>query len=189
MAFHLSCKQRKSSAGKSQAGFSLIELMLAGLVMLVGLSGGLLLVLTAIASNNRNSMDSSGTILAQMTMEMIASVPANSGSTLTVVDCNPTSSSASHTINVTGGSTGAGAPLTSGGVVDFTQSQVTNYSMLYYACQASTGDRQMIYDIRWNVKTLSSNTKLVIVAAQRNGANNNAMLFAVPVSLKMIVGL
>lgn len=181
--------QGQPSPSRSQTGFTLLELLLAGVVMLVGLSGGLLLVLMAISSNQRNNLDSSGTILAQMTMEMIASVPANSNSSVSVVDCNPTTSSATHTLSNLGSSSGSGAPLTSGGAIDFTQAQVNGYSMLYYSCQASTGDRQILFDIRWNIKTLTTNTKLVIVAAQRTGANNNAVLFAVPVSLKTIVGL
>ena len=181
--------QGQPSPSRSQTGFTLLELLLAGVVMLVGLSGGLLLVLMAISSNQRNNLDSSGTILAQMTMEMIASVPANSNSSVSVVDCNPTTSSATHTLSTLGSSSGSGAPLTSGGAIDFTQAQVNGYSMLYYSCQASTGDRQILFDIRWNIKTLTTNTKLVIVAAQRTGANNNAVLFAVPVSLKTIVGL
>jgi Tfp pilus assembly protein PilV len=189
MSLQPSRKQGQPSASSSQAGFTLLELLLAGVVMLVGLSGGLLLVLMAISSNRRNNLDSSGTVLAQMTMEMIASVPSNSNSSVSVVDCNPTTSSATHALSTLGSSSGSGAPLTSGGAIDFSQAQVTGYSMLYYSCQASTGDRQILFDIRWNIKTLTTNTKLVIVAAQRTGANNNAVLFAVPVSLKTIVGL
>jgi len=190
-------ENRNGSGRKSQAGFTLIELMFAALVMLVGMTGGLILVLTAVASNNREKMDSSATILAQMTLEMVASVPANAtssttpGSTVTVTDCNPASSSASHTINTVGSSSGAGAPLTGGGAIDFTQSTVSGYSMSYYACQASTGDRQATYDIRWNVKTLSADAKLVTVAAQRSNAqtSKDPLAFAVPVTIKMIVGL
>ena len=188
-----SCRENYNrSPRKPQAGFTLIELMFAGLVMLVGLTGGLLLVLTAVASNNRDKMDSSGTVLAQMALEMIASVPANSGSNVSVTDCNPTTSSATHTMTTTGGTgSGAGSPLTSGGAIDFTQSTVAGYSMMYYACQASTDDRQAIYDVRWNIKTLSVDAKLVTVAAQRSYAqtSTNPIAFAIPVTIKMIVGL
>jgi Tfp pilus assembly protein PilV len=193
MASPSSRERYHRSPRKSQAGFTLIELMFAGLVMLVGLTGGLMLVLTAIAANNRDKMDSSGTVLAQMALEMIASVPADAGSNVSVTDCNPTSSSATHTINTSGPGTAgssSGAPLTSGGAIDFTQSTVSGYSMMYYACQASTGDRQEIYDVRWNIKTLSLDDKLVTVAAQRSYAktSTNAIAFAVPVTIKMIVG-
>jgi Tfp pilus assembly protein PilV len=185
-------KKSNRSPRRSQAGFTLIELMFAGLVMIVGLTGGILLVIAAEATNNRDKMDSSGTVLAQMALEMIASVPANSGSSVTVTDCNPTSSSATHTINTAAGTgSGAGAALTGGGAIDFSQSTVSGYSMTYYACQASTGDRQAVYDVRWNVKQLSSNANLVTVAAQRSYSqtSTNPIAFAIPVTIKMIVGL
>jgi len=193
----LSPQSQTQQLEKSQAGFSLLELMIAALVMVVGLTGGLLLIMTAVANNSRDKMDSTGTVLAQTTLEMIASVPANAtasstpSSNVTVVDCNPTSTSASHTVNTLGSNTGAGAPLTSGGAIDFSQAAVSGYSMSYYACQASTGDRQTIYDVRWNVKTLSADAKLVTVAAQRSSADTsgNPIAFQVPVSIKMIVGL
>src|SRR5713101_7688796 len=94
--------QSSRTGRRLQAGFSLIELMIASLVMVVGLTGDLALILTVIANDYRSKADSSATILAQMAMEMVASVPANATSTstpsssVTVMDCNPTSSSASH---------------------------------------------------------------------------------------------
>jgi len=182
-------KHGESAVRHPQAGFTLIEMLIATLVLVVGLMGGMALIITAMANDNRSKMDSSATVLSQMTMEMIASVPANSSSSVTIIDCNPTSSSASHTVSTAASTSGAGAPLTSGGAIDFTQSTVSGYSMSYYACQASTGDRQATYDVRWNVKTLSSNAKLVVVAAREVGGNTHANFFAVPVSLRMIVGL
>jgi Tfp pilus assembly protein PilV len=180
-----------TSGTNPHAGFSLLELMIACMVMMIGLTGGLAIVLAAVAGNNRDKMDSTSTILSQMTMEMISSVSASSSASVTITDCNPTTSSASHTINTAGAaSSGAGAPLTSGGGIDFSQATVTVYSMLFYSCQASTGDRQAIYDVRWNIKTLSNDAKLVTVAAERNGADpTQPIYFALPVSLKMIVGL
>jgi len=172
-----------------EAGFSLVEMLIAALVLLVGLTAGMVLIVTAMANNNRSKMDSTATILSQTTIETIAAVPANATTNMTIVDCNPSSGSASHTIYTTGSSGGAGAPLTSGGSIDFTQSTVTGYSMTYYSCQASTGDRQALYDVRWNIKTLSTNAKLVTVAAVQTGAITHANFLAVPVSLKMIVGL
>jgi prepilin-type N-terminal cleavage/methylation domain-containing protein len=171
-----------------EAGFTLVEMLIAAFVLLVGLTAGMSLIVTAMANDNRSKMDSSATFLSQMTLEMIATVPANAASNVTVVDCNPSSGSASHTIFTSGSGGGAGAPL-SGGIIDFTQSTVTGYSMTYYGCQASTGDRQTLYDIRWNIKTLSLDARLVIVAAKPIGTVTHANFLAVPVTLKMIVGL
>jgi prepilin-type N-terminal cleavage/methylation domain-containing protein len=181
-------KHRNSALRNPESGFTLAEMMIAAMVLLVGMTAGMALIVTAMANDNRSKMDSSATILSQMTIEMISSVPANLTSNVTVVDCNPSSSSASHTIYSAGSGGGAGAPL-SGGAIDFTQSTVTGYSMTYYGCQASTGDRQALYDVRWNIKTLSANAKLVTVAARSTGGDTHANFLAVPVSLKLIVGL
>jgi prepilin-type N-terminal cleavage/methylation domain-containing protein len=173
-----------------QGGFSLIELMIATLVLAVGLAGAMLLVITSVAGDNRSKMDSTATVLSQMTMEMIASVSASSSGTVTITDCNPSGGSASHTINTAGSGGGSGATLTSGGAIDFTAGTVSGYSMSFYTCQASTSDRQALYDVRWNVKTLSPSAKLVTVGARVSTADTNqATRFAVPVTLQMIVGL
>jgi prepilin-type N-terminal cleavage/methylation domain-containing protein len=178
------------SSRNSQRGFTLLELMIAAMVMAIGLTGGLLLVLTSLANDSRSKTDSTATVLSQMTMEMISSVSAGSSATVTINDCNPTSGSASHTINTAGSGSGSGASLTSGGAIDFTAGTVGGYSMTFYTCQASTSDRQALYDVRWNVKTLSPNAKLVTVGARVSNADTNqATRFAVPVTLRMIVGL
>jgi prepilin-type N-terminal cleavage/methylation domain-containing protein len=181
-------RQRNSALRNPKAGFTLIEMLLASVILLVGLTAGIALIIMAMANDSRSKNDTSATVLAQMTIETIAAVPANATTSMTIIDCNPTTSSASHTINTTGSGTGAGAPLTSG-IIDFSQSAVIGYSMTYYGCQASTGDRQTTYDIRWNIKTLTANTKLVTVAAKPILGSTNANFIAVPVSLKMIVGL
>src|ERR1700730_10724756 len=166
-------KREHGAVRNPDAGFTLVEMVIAALILLVGLTAGMALIITAMANNTRSKNDSSATILSQMTIETIAAVPANATTSMTVVDCNPTISSASHTINTTGSSSGSGAPLT-GGIIDFTQSAVSGYAMTYYGCQASTGDRQLTYDVRWNIKTLSSNAKLVTVAAKPIGGNTGA---------------
>src|ERR1700675_3256919 len=100
---------------RPDAGTSLLEVMIAGMVFTVGLLGGMALIVTAIANNNRSKMDSTATLIAQRTMERIASVPATAtatsspSSTVTIADCNPNSSLASHSVNGfdAGGGTGA----------------------------------------------------------------------------------
>ncbi len=181
-------KHRNGAVRHPEGGFTLVEMLIAALILLVGLPAGMMLILTAMANDNRSKMDSSATILSQLTMEMIASVPANAATNMTVIDCNPSSSSASHTVYTSGSGSGSGAPL-SGGVIDFTQATVTGYSMMYYGCQASTGDRQTLYDVRWNIRSLTPDAKLVTVAAKPTGTDTHANFLAAPVSLKTILGL
>jgi Tfp pilus assembly protein PilV len=177
---------------RSDRGFTLLEVLFAGVVLTIGLLGLLTMVLTAINSNNRSKLDSNGTLIAQMTLETIASVPGNAITTVTITDCAGTAHSA---LSTTGSNAGAGANLDSNGNIDFTQtySGVTaGYAMLYTACQASTGDRATTYDVRWNIKTPTSNTKLVTVSAQRSGntsSSSRLQFLLFPVTLKAIVGL
>jgi Tfp pilus assembly protein PilV len=185
---------------KDQVGATLIEVMVAGLVFMIGLMGGMTLVITAIANNNRSKMDSTATLIAQKTMEKIASIPADAiatstpSSTVSITDCNPDSTQATHSINALGSSTGEGAPL-AGSNINFGATKVSGYWMTYYACQTSTGDRQGSYDVRWWVKNLTTSggttqSKLVIVSAERLGTQTgHANSYIKPVSLKMIVGL
>jgi Tfp pilus assembly protein PilV len=189
-------KQIAKPRSRSEAGSSLLEVMIAGLVFTIGLLGSMGLIVTAIANNNRSRMDSTATLIAQRTMERIAAVPATAtatttpSSTVSITDCNPDSSSASHSVNtLDSAGTGTGAPL-SGGGIDFSASRVSGYWMTYYACQTSTGQQQGNYDVRWYVKTITANAKLVVVAAERKGKiSRHGNDFMLPVSLKMIVGL
>jgi hypothetical protein len=87
---------------------------------------------------------------------------------------------------------GAGADLDpNSGAIDFTQSYAavpTNYKMQFAGCGA--GGRQVTYDVRWNVQTVTTFTRLVTVAARPAGADSNQPTrFAQPVSLRTIGGL
>ena len=57
---------------------SLIELMVAMVVLVVGMLALMLLVTTSISGNNRNKLDTTGTMLAQTVIDGIA---ASSGTT------------------------------------------------------------------------------------------------------------
>src|SRR5690242_21762853 len=117
--------RRKKRSG--QAGVTMIELMIAGVVMVVGFLGMMILITTAIATNNRNKMDTNATLAAQMVFEEVRSNIAT-GASPTLTDCGGNT----WTIGVgsTTIGTSMGAPL-NGGDIDFGQSKVTNYSMDY----------------------------------------------------------
>jgi Tfp pilus assembly protein PilV len=162
----------------SEAGTTLIELMMAAVVVVIGFAGTLALVLTAIASNNRNRTDSTGTMIAQAIVENISSVLVGSG-TDNLTDCagNP------WTIN-----TAVGGANLSGSQIDFTQAQTSitaHYYMNYVVCNVNS---QTTYDVRWNVQTVTSNTYLITVGVKQKNSNlTGNKFFALPVNLRSYI--
>jgi Tfp pilus assembly protein PilV len=173
---------------------SLIELMIAMLVLAIGLGGITILFTTAIASNNRNSRDTTATLLAQMVIEQISAqhvYATNSNAPLNITDCagnNWTVASAPGAVK-----TGAGANLTANGTIDFTQAYggiPANYAMQYVDCSVA-GGIQTTYEVRWNVMSVSTNTtSRLITAAARPEASNvkqlGGLFYALPVNLRSI---
>jgi type IV pilus assembly protein PilV len=176
-------KKRKRA---SQRGMSLIELMIASLVLTVGVLGCAALIPLAIGTNSKNRQQSNSTVIAQMTMEKISSASAGSAA-LTITDC----ASVASTINITGSVAGTGGTLLSTGSIDFSQALGSSgapagYYMSYTSC--GTAGRQSTYDVRWNVQTPSSYVKLVTVSAKLKGSGTNQILFSLPVTIRTMVG-
>ena len=179
-----------SKIGRSQGGFTLIEMMISMTVMAIGLLGLNVMFVTAMVTNNKNTHDSSATMVSQLVLEQISAQPANSTANITVTDC----AGNTRTIATAGGvsPTGAGAPLlTAGnvGTIDQTAAKVANYSMTYVACAPAGSNLQSSYDVRWNVMTMSPDTRLITVSArQLNGTSLGGLHFALPVNLRSIGG-
>src|SRR4029077_5420205 len=98
---------------RNERGMSLIELMIAMVVLLVGVVGSMALIAYAIGGNGRSKQQSNATVVAQMLSEKISSQKASTSADLSLSDCTGTA-------NVVHTSVGGGA-LTSSGDVDFTQ--------------------------------------------------------------------
>lgn len=178
---------------KTQRGFSIIELMVAVAILAVGVLACMGMLLTGMATNVVNKNDSAGTMLSQMVIEQIYTLPVDSGKTMTVTDCAGNSWSIKSN---SGGSTssawkGASIDSTSGGI-DFTQSagNIPNgYQMNYTTC-ASQASESAIYDVRWAVGYLSANTNMVVVSARQSTAaqQKTPVAFRPPVTLRTIQG-
>jgi type IV pilus assembly protein PilV len=182
----------KQSRRTRQAGLSMVELLVAMMVLAVGMMGSMILVRTAIVNNNRNKMDTTATALAQMVLEQINSRPVTTVTNITINDC----AGVARTINPNGAaSPGAGATLlTSGfnsGNIDFSQDITAvpvGYGMQYVTC--GPANQQVTYDVRWNITNMTGFTRLVTVSARKQIATNTGALpfFAVPVTLRGIGG-
>lgn len=164
-----------------EVGFSLIELMIAILVLAVGIVGSMALILRAVGGDSWSKQLSNSTVLAQAVTERIMAIPAATNTLVTITDC------ANNVWNV---NTAPGGPaVTATGDLDFSAAAVANYQMLYTNCD--TNGHQAIYDVRWNVTAVANSNgwvKLLTVSAQLKSAGKNAMVFAPVATVRTIVG-
>jgi type IV pilus assembly protein PilV len=165
---------------RRQDGMTIIELMIAMVVLAVGIIGAMALVVRAMEGDAVSKQMSNSTALAQMVTERIMAVPANAGSVVTITDCAGTAANVNTAVG--------GPSLTTAGDVDYTQATVAGYYMNYKDC--GTSGRQVTWDVRWNVQAItgSSFAKLLTVSAQLTSVKSNRILFAPVVTIRTVVG-
>ena len=163
-------KQARNERRRRQAGFTLIELMVAVLVLVVGVVAVAQIVPAAIFLNARNRADSSSLILAQRQLDQfvdqslsVTSFTDEFGNT-----CNLGSSSTFNTV--------VGSPvLTLAGraAIDYSGSQVTGYSFNYRDPEDTSGT---FYDVRWAVISTGTagnvTSRRIIIGVRKQGGDN-----------------
>ena len=170
---------RKRRAPRNERGMSLIELMIAMVVLMVGVIGSMSLVALSVGSNGRSRQQGNSTVVSQLLTEKISSVKASTSPNLTVTDCVGNNFTVSTTAP-------GGSPLTAAGDVDFSQAPVGNYQMLFTDC--GTGGRKATYDVRWNIQQPSAYVKLLTVSTKMQGAGGDLKYFSLPVTICTLIG-
>jgi len=184
----------------------MIELMISMVVLTVGLGGLLVLLVCCLYNDKGSAGDTAATMVAEHVLEQISAEPANSALGLTITDCSGAVWAISTAPAALGAGTGAnggnGADLTAnlgfGEVIDWTQAYAgvpVGYKMQYTACGAN--GRQQTYDIRWNMITMSTYSRMVLISARPVATpigaaavqGNVGMRFVVPVTLRTINGM
>jgi prepilin-type N-terminal cleavage/methylation domain-containing protein len=157
---------RKHRIPNRQAGFTLLEVIIATVVLLVGVVAVAQLVPSSIALNAANRYNSSALAFAQRELDQMLDQPLATG-TPSFTDaqgftCNLGDSSSPNTV--------VGSPLVgSTPVIDFTAATVTGYNEAYADPTDSNG---VYYDVRWAVITNANATsKRFIVGAQKRGGD------------------
>jgi prepilin-type N-terminal cleavage/methylation domain-containing protein len=180
-------KLSKKTKRRGDAGFSLVELMVAMFVLAIGVLGGMVMIIIGMTRDNSNRVDTTATNAAQAVLEEIASAPTNTNPTLSLNDCLGNVLQ----IGTTGSaSPGSGAPLLANGDIDFTKPAVAGYQMNYAVC--GNNGLQTVYDVRWHVTLVGPGNigKLVVVSARQPFvATNKGINYIAPVTLRTIVGL
>lgn len=166
--------------GRQEGGFTLIEVLLAIVILLVGVVAVAQLVPASIGSNSTNRNDSSALVFAQRQMDLFLSQPLNvsvsppsftetiDGQTFT---CNLGDPSQPNVL--------VGSPVVifyKQTVIDFTATPVANYSFTYQDPNDPFG---VVYDVRWAIITTTNgnvpngmiSSKRFILGARKQGGN------------------
>src|SRR6266498_4648473 len=109
-----------------QRGSMLLEVLIAIVVLAIGMGGLLVLLVSAMSTNNRSGSDTSSTMIAEHIIEQISSQPATLvPADLSIPDCagyswTVSTAGAANGFGNSGSYGGNGANLTSNGTVDWT---------------------------------------------------------------------
>lgn len=177
-----------------ECGSMLIELMISIAVLVIGLGGLLVLLVSSVFTNNRSGKDTSSTMVAEHVLEQISAQQANSTAPLTFTDCAGTLWNVSTAAAAVGGGSGGsyggnGASLTGNATVDWSQSYANvpaGYAMKYADC--GNGSVQVTYDVRWDVITMTAYSRMIIVSA-RPLTSVGGLQYVVPANLRTIGGM
>jgi len=169
---------------QQRSGLTLIELLIALSIGAVGMTAVISLFVVAMANNSRSQRDSTATLLSQSILEQVVLAGTNNVANIALTDCLNNN----FVINTAGGAApGAGAALTAGGDIDFSQAAPgNNYSMIYSVCRTNGQTSQ--YDVRWNVMDMNVSgatvyTRLVRISAKPVGTTA-ANSYLLPVTLR-----
>lgn len=180
-------------ARRQQAGFSLMELLIALTMLTIGMAGIAIMVTSAMITDYRNRNDTTASMLSQRVLSRISSVTVNSSTLPTITDCKPQTWTIATTAGGASLVTSYSAPNLIGDI-DWTQAYSAvpaNYAMQFQTCSGA------VYEVRWNIAAVSDTTgpyaNQVAVSARPISAANvkpqfQQLQYGKPVTLRSIVG-
>jgi len=171
----------------SQSGITIVETLVASVILTVGSLSMVGMIVGSIATNNRNKIDSAQTMLAESVLEQVHST-FNGNGTSALHDCSGTT----WTIDTTIPDVGSVGAALNGGYIDYSETTpATGYHMDYVVrtpC-ASTGAMEGTYDVRWHLDQIgTTNTYLITVGAKLKNHGEGNRTFALPVTLRFMAG-
>lgn len=174
-----------TSRRRDEEGFSLLEMMFATVILLVGLVAIAQLVPASILLNYRNRTDSAALVFAQRELDQMLDQPLSaSGSPPQFTDtllniCYLGDPASPNTVQ--------GSPvvvLNNQVVIDFTAAPVANFSFTY---PDPTDPGRATYDVRWAVIITGDGTsvsaKRIILGVRQQGGNG----YFQPITLDTVV--
>lgn len=180
-------KESSKARRGNEKGFSLLEMVIASAILLVGVLSVVQLVPASLKSNLYNRMDTMATVVAQRELDqMLNQLESPPSSTQLLTSCpNASLSTASFTdksLNLVslGGCTAgwSGAPVAMQGatvIIDFSKSLVTGYSIEgYQDANDPSFPNGPQFELRWAVYTVTNNgtvvSKRIIIGCRQTNA-------------------
>jgi prepilin-type N-terminal cleavage/methylation domain-containing protein len=168
---HLGRMSRK--VWRNQRGFTITEVLIAILILMVGIVAVAQLVPASIVSNSANRNDSSALVFAQRQLDRFLSQPLSNTSFSETIDaqtflCKLGDPAQPNLV--------IGSPVAvyyNQLVIDFSQSSVLNYNFAYQDPNDPFG---LVYDVRWAVITTTNSNGMVtskrfILGTRKKGGN------------------
>jgi prepilin-type N-terminal cleavage/methylation domain-containing protein len=184
------CFRTKYHVG--QAGFSILEMMMATVILLVGLVAVAELVPASVFSNQQSRAGSAALIFAQRELDQMLDQPLPLstfndaiGNTCSLgLTGSPSGTFWGSPVQVSTSTNGGNGESFSQVIIDFNAAKVPNYSFNYPDPTDPTG---VSYDIRWAVIVMGSgptvSAKRFILGVRQEGGNG----FFAPVTLDTMV--
>ncbi len=159
------CKNRTTKEKRGQRGFTLIELAIAIVVLMVGIVAVVQVVPVAMQTNLNSRRDTTATVVAQRELDQMLNQPLSSNS-FTDADGRLINLGNSATPNVV-----VGGPVTGAAQIDFNANAVAGYNFNYQDANDPTGSS---YEVRWavvtqvNARGIVASKRIIIGCWQRN---------------------
>lgn len=181
-------RARRRTKLHPESGMTLIELAIAGVVLVFGMLSLMGVMITAVGNNGRSKIDSSATMLSQAVLEQISAKLAGGGPGSITDNANCNGTGTTHQI-----ADDIGGANLNGSNINFTQAQGAiaasssgaPFYMSYVDCNNNV---KMTYDVRWNIQTLDTNTFVVTVGAKPLNTLPTRFSFSIPVNMRAYVG-
>jgi prepilin-type N-terminal cleavage/methylation domain-containing protein len=178
------CSRRR---GAQQSGFSLVEMLIATMILLVGLVAIAQLVPVSALLNYRNRTDSSALVFAQRELDMMLDQPISRTSFTDPLGILCPAMTSCSLGNPAPANALQGSPVVAWNnqsVIDFNASPVPNFSFTYQDPSDPSG---MSYDVRWAIIVTGNGStiysKRIIIGVRQQGGNG----YLLPVTLDTMV--
>ena len=129
-----------------ERGFSLIELLIASFVLIIGLAAVATMISYSVTSNLISKNETLALSLAERELERLKGLATD------------------NTLLAAGGST-----VGTDGKISFSGNAVANYNSQVTVTDAYQVGKSANFDIRWNVTDIAANFKKITIAAARTG--------------------